>query len=845
MISSSTVDSGSAPSSDHDRQSHDRPPGLTWLKGVTSHVWLVMIFALLLSIAIGFTEIQLSPLKVDEHIFSTVNVAVEILRIALCLGIFGVRWLTRKFGTDLRSLTVAMIFLSAGIMTIFRLLTFPDMPSAAGSTETISHSLYFSLFMRYTIGALMLASVFIPYDKPANERTSWMLLLVVLGYTAVVTVLVLSPFSPLPPAFDDFGGSYQTRMALELGNVVFLFWAAMGYAKLAVTQKERRFFIVAIGLVLIAQAGFTFVETDTYVDVVFLIGRSTSLLGFLMVFYALVMTSLVRPYDRLEKTTNEMLAVRAEVEKKTADLRALTQDLTERKLVEAALRESEKNMRQLIETATEGIWRTNADNVTTFANAQIAALLGTSPEDMIGRSIFDFIDPEMKTKMDSQLEGRRKGLTSHYDFELRRIDGTKIDVSISASPLTDELGEYIGSVAFVSDITQRKEAERILQRSEQMLFSLLDQLPVGVIVSDASGRYIFSNGKSKQLLGRGIDSRLPLGAMPEFYNSYVAGTDEQYPTERSVVLLALKGEASMVDDVEIRKPNETLRLEVWGAPVFGPDGKVIYAIAAFQDITQRKADEERIAVLNQDLEEQARKLAEMNKDLETFSYSVSHDLRAPLRSIDGFSNIIMEDYADKLDNRGKDYLRRVRAGCQRMGQLIDDMLKLSRAARDQMTWRTVDLSNICWGIIVDLRRAEPDRKIKVVIADGAVVKGDPHLYRILLTNLLGNAWKFTSKQPKPVIEFGVTAINDEKVYFVRDNGAGFDMAYADKLFVPFQRLHSSIDFAGTGIGLATAQRIIRRHGGSIWAESEVGKGTTIYFTEGRRGRPVETSNEAT
>ncbi len=845
MTSSSTEDSGSDPPSGDDRPGHGRFAGFAWLNGAASHVWLVMILALFVSLVIGFTEILLSPLNIDDQTFSSLNVTIEILKITLCLGIFGVRWLTRKFGTDMRSLVVAMIFLSAGIMTIFRLLTFPLMPSWGGPTETINHSLYFSLFMRYTIGALMFTSVFIPYDKPANERTSWMLLFAALGYTAVVVGLVLSPFSPLPRTFDDFGGSYQTRIALELGNIVLLFWAAMGYAKLAVTQNERRFFIVAIGLVFIAQAGFTFVETDTYVDIVFLIGRATSLAGFLLVFYALVKTSLVRPYDKLDKTTKEVLAIRAEVEKKTSDLRALTQDLTERKLVEAALRESEKNMRQLIETATEGIWRTNTENITTFANPQMAALLGTTTEHMTGKSIFDFIDPSMRQKMDSHLEERRKGVTSHYDFELKKVDGSSIDVLISASPLIDELGEYIGSVAFVSDITQRKRAERILQRSEQMLFSLIDQLPVGVIVADASGRYIFSNAKSRQLLGKDIDPRLPMEAVPEFYRSYVSGTDQLFPTERSVVLRALKGEACMVDDVEIRRPTETLRLEVWGAPVLDPDGKVIYAIAAFQDITQRKANEERIAVLNQDLEEQARKLADMNKELEAFSYSVSHDLRAPLRSIDGFSNIIMEDFSDKLDDKGKDYLRRVRAGCQRMGQLIDDMLQLSRATRDEMTWQTVDLSKMCRSIIVDLKKAEPDRKIKVVIADGAVVTGDPHLYRILLTNLLDNAWKFTSKQPKPVIEFGVTAISDERVYFVRDNGAGFDMAYADKLFVPFQRLHSSIEFAGTGIGLATAQRIVRRHGGRIWAESEVGKGTTLYFTEGRRGRPAGTSHDAT
>ena len=216
-------------------------------------------------------------------------------------------------------------------------------------------------------------------------------------------------------------------------------------------------------------------------------------------------------------------------------------------------------------------------------------------------------------------------------------------------------------------------------------------------------------------------------------------------------------------------------------------------------------------------------LEAVNKELEAFSYSVSHDLRAPLRSIDGFSQALLEDYGDKLDPQGQDDLQRVRGATQRMGQLIDDMLHLSRVTRDEMCREELDISALVRMISTDLRTSEPKRQADFAIADDIKANADARLVRILLENLLGNAWKFTSKRQAAKIEFGVDCSNGNPVYFVRDDGAGFDMAYADKLFGAFQRLHSMTEFKGTGIGLATVQRIAARHGGRVWAESKVDK----------------------
>jgi signal transduction histidine kinase len=241
------------------------------------------------------------------------------------------------------------------------------------------------------------------------------------------------------------------------------------------------------------------------------------------------------------------------------------------------------------------------------------------------------------------------------------------------------------------------------------------------------------------------------------------------------------------------------------------------------EITERARAEEALR--------HAKTVAEMaNKELEAFSYSVAHDLRAPLRSIDGFSQALLEDCGDRLDRYGKDYLQRVRQSAQGMGRIIDDLLNLSRVTRTEIRRETVNLSELARSVFARLEEAQPDREVELLIEDGLTVQADPRLLEVVLTNLIGNAWKFTGGRALGRIEFAARAGGCPQTYFVRDNGAGFDTKYADKLFGPFQRLHSAHEFEGTGIGLATVQRIVRRHGGRVWAEAEVDRGATFFFT---------------
>jgi hypothetical protein len=267
-------------------------------------------------------------------------------------------------------------------------------------------------------------------------------------------------------------------------------------------------------------------------------------------------------------------------------------------------------------------------------------------------------------------------------------------------------------------------------------------------------------------------------------------------------------------------------------------------VAVFVELAKKSELLRRQAELLQASEQEARELAETraelvrdlehkNRELESFSYAVSHDLRAPLRRIESFSRAVQESQGDRLDADGRRYLDRVREASQGMSQLIDDVLYLARVTRADMREQEVDLSGLVALLLDRMREAEPARQVEIKIRPGVSVTGDGHLLRIAVANLLENAWKFTAREPLARLEFGMTTIAGETAYFIRDNGAGFDMAYVDRLFGPFQRLHLATEFPGSGIGLATVQRIIHRHGGRVWAEGMVGQGATFHFTIGR------------
>ena len=386
----------------------------------------------------------------------------------------------------------------------------------------------------------------------------------------------------------------------------------------------------------------------------------------------------------------------------------------------------------------------------------------------------------------------------------------------------------------VIESSEARTVKDALKRSEEKLQSLFSNMSEGFayhrVVLDARGKpcdYLFlevndaferlTGLKGKDIIGKRVTEALP-------------GIEKDQAD-----WIGKYGKVAMTGrPAHFESYSESLN-RWYSVSAFSPH-KGFFAVT-LSDITERKRGEEArkkaeeyITTLNEKLKRNVEELSSANKELEAFSYTVSHDLRSPLRSIDGFSQEILEDYGDKLDNDGVDALRRIRAASQRMGLLIDGLLNLSRLSRSEIVRGTVDLSLMAHDIAADLRKAQPGRAVEIVIAEGLTDEGDERLLYVLLQNLLGNAWKFTGKVANARLEFGVNQIDGGKAYFVRDNGAGFDMAFAGKLFRPFQRLHDTVDFSGTGIGLATVQRIVHRHGGRVWAEGEGGRGATFYFT---------------
>lgn len=412
--------------------------------------------------------------------------------------------------------------------------------------------------------------------------------------------------------------------------------------------------------------------------------------------------------------------------------------------------------------------------------------------------------------------GERLG---YYGFEL----GTAL-MAVSASFLlgaatlwtVHSLGRAEAARSKADEERLRREEE--LRHANQFLDAVIENIPVSVFLKDTerfayhrlnrAGETVLGQPRA-EVIGKTDDDLFP---------------PEQAERFRRADRQVLQGEECVeVWEQPVETPSGTRWLHTRNVPLRGENDAVRFVLGIGVDVTERKRVEEALR--------SAKELAEAaNRELESFSYAVSHDLRAPLRGIDGFSLALLEDCGERLDEQGRKHLERIRAAACQMGKLIDDLLGLAQVTRTEIHREAVDLSAMAHAVARELQHAEPERRVEWRIMPSVVAEGDPDLLRVVLVNLLGNAWKFTGKQPRAQIEFGRSPDDAQGNYFVRDNGAGFEMDYAAKLFVPFQRLHQAAEFPGTGIGLATVQRIVRRHGGRIWAEGAPGQGATFFFT---------------
>ena len=408
------------------------------------------------------------------------------------------------------------------------------------------------------------------------------------------------------------------------------------------------------------------------------------------------------------------------------------------------------------------------------------------------------------------------------DEQAAMLDGVDhISLVNLAGGLLATLVILAGGAAMILALVKR-------QKTEEKLNSLLGSVPDAVVIIDADGKIIGSNSRTEKLFGY---------------------SDRELHGERMALLVPERLRQTQrqhyIGHFSSRGPKRSTTLELFGLHKDGREfpievsttpldiGNGIAVTSAIRDITERKRTEQHISRLNQELENRARELETANKELEAFSYSVSHDLRSPLQNINSFSQILLEDCANRLNADGRDCVQRLRASCEHMEEIIEALLVLSKMSRSELMLDNFDLSVLAKTVAADLKQRNPDRLIDWVIADGLMAEGDPQLLRVVLENLLGNAWKFTANRPRARIEFGaLPQSNGARTYFIRDDGAGFDMVRAANLFTPFKRLHDQTEFQGTGIGLATVQRVIHRHRGKIWAEGVVNQGATFCFTLG-------------
>ena len=552
--------------------------------------------------------------------------------------------------------------------------------------------------------------------------------------------------------------------------------------------------------------------------------------------------SALKQAEETIRKANEELEAR--VAERTAQLaranRLLGSELGERKRAEEALQKSERRYRLLFERNLAGVCRNTLDGRILECNDAFARMFGFDSADTMYKTPAAqlYFDPSDRDTYTARLEAG--GSVTTYECRLRRIDGSPVWTLRNATLAYDEeAGEPVVEGTLI-DITERKQAEEALRASEERFRVFMENSPALAFIKDAEGRYLFINKPFESIFG--VEREHVLGKtvydwLPEETARRLARSDG----------LALDGGVASELVESVPSPRGVRHLlgfkfllpDLLGRPTMG--GVAI-------DVTERVQAQEEIRLLNQELENRVKlrtaELEAANKELEAFTYSVAHDLRAPLRHINGFSRILAGDYGQELSLEANDYLIRIGNSAAHMGKLIDDLLELARLGRRAITWQQVDLQALVGEVVRELQPEVEGRAIEWRVGELASARCDRVLMKQALGNLLSNAVKYTRPRNPAVIEVGCQQADGDRVFYVRDNGVGFSMAHAHKLFGVFQRLHLEEDFEGTGVGLAVVHRVLQRHGGRVWAEAELGKGATFYFTissEGEAARPVETS----
>ena len=506
---------------------------------------------------------------------------------------------------------------------------------------------------------------------------------------------------------------------------------------------------------------------------------------------------------------------------------ALRQSCKEQRAELERLAKSERSYRCLYRETPAILHSIDPEGVLLEVSNRWTELLGYTREEVVGRRSIEFLTPQSRLYALQEVlpEFFRTGFCRNVPYQVVKKNGEIIDVLLSASSERDPQGNLIRSLAVMTDITEWKAAERALKESETRFRMIVETSQEAIIAADCAGRLTYINRQFAEMLGREVAEVLGHPFL-EFVDEALHDETEARQKSRE------NGVSEHYETILVRKDGSKVWAGVSAKPIHDAKGSFAGSFAMISDVTRRKQAAEEIEVLHTHLSARALELEMANEELEAFNYTVSHDLRRPLTAISGYSQIILDLFGKTLDPSCREYVQEIVNGSIRMNHLIDTLLNFSRRYSVELRRETVDVSEQVREILAELRLADPQRRVACSVQSGVTIDADPQLLRVVLDNLLGNAWKYSSKNEESRIEFGITRQQGKDVFFVSDNGAGFDMARACLLFKPFQRLHDAAEFKGTGIGLASVQRIIQRHGGQIWAESEPGRGATFYFTLG-------------